>query len=219
MLLGAQLNVYTDHKNLTYTTFNTQRVMRWRCFIEEYSPDMYYLEGKLNVLADAFSRLPRFDEPTAMEGKNPSLSHSSELLDLYWASDEADIIDCLRHLPELDEYYAIQDHLLNLPSTNDNPLSYQWLKDTQEEDPDLLAQCAIEGSGYHKKQFADVELVCHTAEGKEKDREWKKFLSDRVVEPSIKWFHQLLNHPGRQRLFQGMARYYHPELKKKIDGL
>ncbi|KAL7549969.1 hypothetical protein ACHAWF_013221 [Thalassiosira exigua] len=37
MLLGTQLEIYTDHNNLTYTTFNTQRVMRWQAFIEEYS--------------------------------------------------------------------------------------------------------------------------------------------------------------------------------------
>ena len=66
MLLGAELKIFTDNRNLTYSNFNTQRVLRWHCFIEEYSPQMYYLEGKLNILADAFSHFPRFDDAEAM---------------------------------------------------------------------------------------------------------------------------------------------------------
>ena len=61
MFLFDNINVYTDHRNLTFANFNTQRVLRLRCYIEENSPKLYYLEGKLNVITDAVSRLPAFD--------------------------------------------------------------------------------------------------------------------------------------------------------------
>ena len=50
ILLGQQIKVYTDHKNLTYVNFNVERVMRWRLIIEEYSPELIYLKGEHNLL-------------------------------------------------------------------------------------------------------------------------------------------------------------------------
>ena len=54
-LLGANINMYTDHKHLTYASFNTQRVLRQRLYVEEHAPKLFYLQGKLNVLVDTFS--------------------------------------------------------------------------------------------------------------------------------------------------------------------
>ena len=56
ILLGHKIIVYTDHQNLTYKNFNTDRVMSWCLIIEEFGPDLNYVKGEKNVVADALSR-------------------------------------------------------------------------------------------------------------------------------------------------------------------
>ena len=57
ILLGHQITVYTDHKNLTYIFLNTERVMRWRLILEEFGPELKYLKGENNAVANALSSL------------------------------------------------------------------------------------------------------------------------------------------------------------------
>jgi hypothetical protein len=63
ILLGQKLVVHTDHKNLTCKNFNTERVMRWRLILEEYGPELRYIKGENNIVADALSRLDMVPEP------------------------------------------------------------------------------------------------------------------------------------------------------------
>ena len=60
--------------------------------------------------------------------------------------------------------------------------------------------------------------MCHTTDGQDAETEWKICLSGKALGPAIHWFHQLLAHPGKQRLLQAMNRYYHRDLRKKIDA-
>ncbi|KAG7349114.1 hypothetical protein IV203_011711 [Nitzschia inconspicua] len=60
ILLGAQIRVHTDHKNLTHqmTKFTTQRVLRWRLLLDEFGATFHYKTGSTNFIADALSRVP-----------------------------------------------------------------------------------------------------------------------------------------------------------------
>ena len=60
--MGQQLIIHTDHKNLVYKSHTSDRVMRWRLYIEEYSPEIQYIKGEHNVVADALSRLDKASE-------------------------------------------------------------------------------------------------------------------------------------------------------------
>ena len=59
MLLGHRIKIYTDHKNLINrsTVSKSPRIQRWRWTIEEFGPDLEYINGPRNVVADALSRL------------------------------------------------------------------------------------------------------------------------------------------------------------------
>lgn len=145
--------------------------------------------------------------------------------------NEAELYDCLRHLPELDNYFYAADesfhkvtafyngsYINSIPSSDErNPLSYRWLKDTHDADLEL-ARRSKDNPNFSTKTFDEIELVCYTEPGKDSENDWKICLADEALDLAIKWFHQVLGHPGRDRLINGMSRYYHPSLKKRIDS-
>src|SRR6476620_10507295 len=124
ILLGQQILVQTDHENLTYKTFNSDRVMRWRLYIEEYSPDLQYIKGENNVVADALSRLEMDDKP------NPHEAFITEVMCLDW--------------------YCYAKEEQNFDS---HPLSYEHLEKTQCADKSLKKILEMDNSPYQMHSF------------------------------------------------------------------
>jgi len=67
ILLGQEIEVFTDHKNLVHKHFNTEQVMRWRLLLEDFSPKLTYVKGTNNIVADALSQLDITEEEVSAE--------------------------------------------------------------------------------------------------------------------------------------------------------
>ena len=129
MLFGCcELHVWTDHKNLTYTTLNSQRFLRWHLFLEDFHPLFHYIHGEHNLLADALSRLPAFgrQDPHAALALSPvetmlhaKLNRAGQDFDPFVTSspeapsavfsgysiamDNPSLVDCFVNIPPLGE--------------------------------------------------------------------------------------------------------------------
>ena len=107
MLYGCkELHVYTDHKNNTFSKLNTQRVIRWRMFLEDFGPKIHYIKGPDNVIADALSRLPFAERQTPSVGPRPSDTDVADDVDpmsssyFSMAIDDPILSECFVNLPE-----------------------------------------------------------------------------------------------------------------------
>jgi len=78
MLLGQQIEVLTDHKNLVCKRFNTERVMHWQLLLEEFGPKLTHVKGMNNVVADALSRLEIAEEEFSAEAFANELANEEE---------------------------------------------------------------------------------------------------------------------------------------------
>ena len=123
ILLGHRIIIHTDHKNLTCKNFNTERVMRWRLILEEFGPELHYIKGENNIVADALSRLDMVKEPIT-----ESL-HSDEAAELF-AGDE-------------DEFDFPKDF----------PLSYAGIQSKQETDAYIQKRLNDRDTPYAKQEF------------------------------------------------------------------
>ena len=79
ILLGHCIQVYTDHKNHTNprTLTASARVHRWRWVFEEFGPEIKYIPGHKNTVADCLSRLER-DNTEVEEAELNSLLDEEE---------------------------------------------------------------------------------------------------------------------------------------------
>ena len=61
---GDKNSAYTNHKNLMRDALGmtSDRVYRWRVILEKYGPEIVYIKGIHNTVADAISRLD--DDPS-----------------------------------------------------------------------------------------------------------------------------------------------------------
>lgn len=78
ILLGHDIEVFTDHKNLIYDDLKTERVLRWRILLEEYGPKIIYIKGVENIVADVLSRYPTLNNPE-LETSELNRSDMSEI--------------------------------------------------------------------------------------------------------------------------------------------
>ena len=64
MLIGFKIVIHSDHKNLSFNSFRSERVRRWRLLLEEYDYTFVYTPGKNNFIADLLSRYPMHSLPS-----------------------------------------------------------------------------------------------------------------------------------------------------------
>jgi hypothetical protein len=57
MLWGQTIKFYTDHKNLTQDALGltSDRVHQWQLLLEEFAPEIVYIKGMHNLVADTIS--------------------------------------------------------------------------------------------------------------------------------------------------------------------
>ena len=102
MLLGADIHIYTDHRNLTYITLSTQRVLHWSLFIEEFHPTFHYIKGVDNVVANALSCLPiEASSEVGMIQHDVDPDYYAEVFSI--ELDNESLLECFLHHPHLPD--------------------------------------------------------------------------------------------------------------------
>ncbi len=163
MLLGADIHVFTDLKNLMFDTLKMQHVLCWWTKTEEFSPILHYIKGPCNILAYNLSRLHRLVTPAQIaEGKE--LVESAEVS--IEEEDEAYFLDLeYSGLYNEDIWECIECYLnqSDTPHPDENPLNYAHIHELQQQDKQLLALQVKYPDNYVNLQLDDKfnDIICY----------------------------------------------------------
>ncbi len=80
MLCEQQINVYTDDRNFTQDSLGltSNRVTQWRVLLENYGPEIIYIKGIHNTVADAISQLDNDPKVNSTNEYNHAMQNVSK---------------------------------------------------------------------------------------------------------------------------------------------
>ena len=180
ILLGHDIIIYTDHKNLVNdrTRHESSRIQRWVWLIEEFGPKFQYLPGEENPVADALSRLDK-EQSSTEEYNNPATCFAT--LD----------VDHMNPFREEDEEHLAENVFSGTHKEKDIvfPLNAQTIKEHQRKDKDLLKRLR-DKPGYSDTVLEGSDLITF------KDR---IYIPQALRSSIVEWYHSMLGHPGVKR--------------------
>ena len=206
MLWGQKIKVYTDHKNLIRDALglSSDRVYRWRVLLEEYGPEIVYIKGIHNTVADAISRL-EYDPNT-----NPDkVSHF-----IHKVCDENSIkISHFKWKAFTKSLCTYEARSCEKDEISSDPTATSFVFANRAEDDEIFPLTVTEIAD---AQRADKHLKKYFKRGGEKagnlklnliedtyvltDEKLKMYIPTPLRKRAVLWYHHWLQHPGHTRL-------------------
>ncbi len=147
MLFGCrELHVHTDHQNLIHNTLTSQRVLRWRLYVEEFNPIFHYIKGSTNTFADALSRLPAHEGQTSVQATpfdSSKCSPREHMSSFHYDEDDLhdhsfstmvnneELLQCMLNFPEIEmhePFFLDYSYIALQHSKRISPYCNKWNK-------------------------------------------------------------------------------------------
>ena len=212
MLWGQRLIVYTDHENLMRDAlgFNSDRVYRWRLLLEEYGPEIKYIKGIHNTVADALSRLDYGPSPSDKE----NWMNFNRCLNFYIRKSHSSKTKIVTTAEDVNSHEEKMNFVF-ANSSEDNaiyPLTVPEIADVQNDDATIKKLSTSDNFSY--ELIDNVKILC---------KDGKLVIPNKLQDRAVGWYHHYLQHPGTTRLeetlrsamyWKGMRRSVRAHVKK-----
>jgi hypothetical protein len=206
MLWGQRIIVYTDHKNLTRDGLGltSDRVTRWRILLEEYAPEIIYIKGIHNTVADAISQLDydpklnstnKYNHATHVKSGKKEANQKWSMCSKFWSrynETQRDTNKC-NTIQQLNQCFA---------NRNDEdkiyPLTVLEIVEAQKANNTLkqfLKNNAVLDNGLELLLIENESCICHKG---------RLVIPKPLQSCAVMWYHHYLQHPGHTRLEETM---------------